>query len=239
MPRGGGWGDRVSAHLREHGAVGVVAPVIDFAPSEHPDRLTEAFRRLTDGEFDWLVVSSATTVDVMVSLGITVPETTRVAAVGETSAGALALAGYPVDFVPEADNSARGFVRDWPAEPVGARVLVPQSELNDPTLEAGLARLGFSAEFVMAYRTVGVPVTERVASGVATGRIRAVLVSSGSVARQIAAQLAPIPEGTVVVCIGPRTAFDTRAAGLPVHAIAEERTAESLVQALVDYATDL
>ena len=174
----------------------------------------------------------------MVSLGIQVPESTRIAAVGETTSGALTLAGYPVDFVPETDNSARGFVRSWPAEPVGARVLVPQSELNDPTLEAGLARLGFSAEFVTAYRTVGVPVTEKVASGVASGRIRAVLVSSGSVARQIAAQLAPLPEGTVVVCIGPRTAFDTRAAGLPVHAIAEERTTGSLVQALVDYATE-
>jgi len=45
----------------------------------------------------------------------------------------------------------------------------------------------------------------------------------------------PLPEGTVIVCIGPRTAFDTRAAGLPVHAIAEERSADALVDALVDY----
>jgi uroporphyrinogen-III synthase len=41
----------------------------------------------------------------------------------------------------------------------------------------------------------------------------------------------------VIVCIGPRTAFDTRAAGLPVHAIAEERTSDSLLDALVDYVT--
>jgi uroporphyrinogen-III synthase len=56
------------------------------------------------------------------------------------------------------------------------------------------------------------------------------------VARQLAAQLPALPASTVIVCIGPRTAFDARAAGLTVHSIADERTAESLVEALVDYA---
>jgi uroporphyrinogen-III synthase len=39
-----------------------------------------------------------------------------------------------------------------------------------------------------------------------------------------------------VACIGPRTAFDTRAAGLPVHVIAEERSTDSLIEALLEYA---
>ncbi len=51
-----------------------------------------------------------------------------------------------------------------------------------------------------------------------------------------AEQLAPLPKETVVACIGPRTAFDTRAAGLPVHVIAEERSTESLIEALIEYA---
>jgi uroporphyrinogen-III synthase len=63
-----------------------------------------------------------------------------------------------------------------------------------------------------------------------------VLVTSGSVARQLAEQLPDLPDETVIACIGPRTAFDARAAGLPVHVIAEERTADSLIAALVDYA---
>ena len=42
----------------------------------------------------------------------------------------------------------------------------------------------------------------------------------------------------MIACIGPRTAFDARAAGLPVHVIAEERTADSLIEALVDYAVN-
>lgn len=238
VPRGGAWGDGVAARLRAHGASAVVAPVVNFAGSDDPAALAAALARLEAGEYAWIVVSSATTVDVLMSFGTTIPEGTRIAAVGETTSTALALAGYRVDFVPELDNSARGFVRSWPAEAEPGRVLVPQSELTDPTLEAGLARLGFQADFVVAYRTVGVPVAPEVVADVRSGRIRAVLVSSGSVARQIAAQFAPLGEDVVVVCIGPRTAFDTRAAGLPVHAIAEERSSQSLVDALVEYADE-
>jgi uroporphyrinogen-III synthase len=235
VPRGGKWGDAVAATLRGFGAVPVIAPLINFAGAEDPSALANALHELSDGQFDWIVITSATTVDVLTSQGTRVPDSTRIAAVGETTAAALALAGYRVDFVPSSDNSARGLVKEWPASDIRGRVLIPQSDLAEPTLVAGLSKLGFAVEFVTAYRTVGVPVTSEVAMDAASGRIRAVLVTSGSVARQVAAQLAPLPEETVVACIGPRTAFDARAAGLPVHVIAEERSADSLIEALVEY----
>jgi len=239
VPRGGKWGDGVSATLRRYGAVPVVAPLLNFASTDDPSALANALHELEDGQFEWLVITSATTVDVLVSQRTRVPATTRIAAVGETTAAALSLAGYRVDFVPEGDNSARGLVREWPGAGVRGRVLVPQSEIAEPTLVAGLTRLGFDARFVAAYRTVGVPVTDAIAGDVASGRIRAVLVTSGSVARQLASQLAPLPLETVIACIGPRTAFDARAAGLAVHLIAETRSADSLIEALVEYAAEL
>lgn len=235
VPRGGSWGDHVAARLRELGGIAVIAPMLNFASAEDPAPLANALYELQDGQFDWLVLTSATTVDVLVSQGIRVPEGTRVAAVGETTAAALTLAGYRVDFAPTSDNSARGLVKEWPTSQTGGRVLVPHSDAAEPTLVAGLAKLGFQADYVTAYRTVGVPVSPEVAADVASGRIGALLITSGSVARQVAAQLQPVPDGTVIVCIGPRTAFDTRAAGLPVHAIAEARTSDALVDALVDY----
>jgi uroporphyrinogen-III synthase len=64
-------------------------------------------------------------------------------------------------------------------------------------------------------------------------------VTSGSVARQVAEQLAPLPERTVIVCIGPRTAFDARAAGLVVDGIAEERSVDSLIDTLIACVEDL
>lgn len=237
VPRGGKWGDGVAASLRSCGAIPVIAPMINFASTENEAALAEAFGRLESGSFDWLVVTSATTVDVLVSQQIVVPAKTQVAAVGETTAAALQLAGYHVHFVPEADNSARGIVREWPGEAGSGRVLIPHSDIAEPTIVAGLAALGLDVEYVAAYRTVGVSVSDEVAADVASGRVRAVLVTSGSVARQVAEQLAPLPIDTLVACIGPRTAFDARGAGLTVHLIAETRSADALVAALVEHAT--
>jgi uroporphyrinogen-III synthase len=236
VPRGGKWGDGVAASLRARGAIPVIAPLINFASTDNEAALADAFGRLQSGSFDWLVVTSATTVDVLMSQQIVVPEKTRVAAVGETTAAALQLAGYRVDFVPEADNSARGLVREWPSAAGSGRVLIPHSDIAEPTIVAGLATLGLDVDYVAAYRTVGVPVSDEVAADVASGLVRAVLVTSGSVARQIAEQLSPLPVETVVACIGPRTAFDARGAGLTVHLIAEIRSAEALVEALAEYA---
>ncbi len=238
VPRGGKWGDGVAATLRSFGAMPVTAPMINFASADDGAALASSLQELQDGGFEWLVITSATTVDVFVGQGVTIPAATKIAAVGETTAAALALAGYRVDFVPSADNSARGLVKEWPAAGyITGRVLVPQSDIAEPNLVTGLRGLGLDAQFVAAYRTVGVSVAESVQADVASGRIRAILVSSGSVARQIAAQLAPLPASTVVACIGPRTAFDARAAGLTVDLIAEDRSADALIAALVEYAT--
>jgi uroporphyrinogen-III synthase len=238
VPRGGKWGDEVAATLRGYGAIPVIAPLINFAAADDAAGLAHALRELQSGAFDWIVITSATTVDVLMSQNVTIPIGTRIAAVGETTGAALALAGYRVDYVPEADNSARGLVREWPHGEITGRVLVPQSDIAEPTLVSGLTALGLNVEFVAAYRTVGVPVTDHVRADVADGRIRAILVSSGSVARQIALQLAPLPESTIVACIGPRTAYDARAAGLVVDVIAESRSASSLVDSLVEHATN-
>lgn len=236
VPRGGAYGEAVAATLRSYGASPVVAPMVNFASPEDVPALTDALSRLARGDFDWVAVTTAAVVDVFVSQGITIPEKTKVAAVGETANSALTLAGYRVDFAPEADKSMRGLLKEWPQSETAGRVLVPQSDLSEPHLLAELAELGLDIEFVIAYRIVGIPVSEKVAADVADARIRAVLVSSGSVARQVAAQLAPLPESVVVACIGPRTAFDSRAAGLTVHVIAESRTADSLVEGLAEYA---
>lgn len=237
VPRGGKWGDGVSAELRSLGAAPVIAPLINFAPTEQPDELAAALADLQAGAYGWLVLTSATTVDVLVGQGVRIPPSTRVAAVGETTALALQLAGYPVDFVPS-DHSARGFVREWPGSPDQGPVLVPHSEIAEPTLVSGLGERAIEARFVSAYRTVGVAAPASVVADVAEGRVHALIVSSGSVARQIAEQFAPLPDCAVVVCIGPRTAFDARAAGLAVHRIADERSSRALVRALAEYAID-
>ncbi len=234
VPRGGKWGDSAAAVLRAAGAIPVIAPMINFASAGDGVILANSLHELQDGQFDWIVITSATTVDVFVGQGVSIPDSTKVVAVGETTSAALALANYRVDFAPN-DNSPRGLVSQWRELQVTGRVLVPQSDIPEPTLVSGLAELDLEVQFVAVYRTVGVPVSDAVRADVASGRIGAILVSSGSVARQIAEQLTPLPDTTVVACIGPRTAFDARAAGITVDVIAEERSSESLVAALIEH----
>ena len=234
VPRGGEWGETVAARLRDYGATAVIAPMINFASTDDTAGLAAALARLQGSQFDWLVVTSATTVDVLVGHGVIIPENTRIAAVGESTSAALIAAGYSIDFVPT-DNSALGIVKEWPDPQTRARVLVPQSDIAEPDLVRGLSVLGLDVTFVAAYRTVPVAVVPAVRDEVTSGRISAILITSGSVAREVAAQLSPVPTTTILACIGPRTASDAREAGLSVAMIAEDRSAESLVSALVEH----
>src|SRR4051812_39393258 len=152
VPRGGKWGDGVAATLRSFGAIPVIAPMINFASADDGPALANALHELQDGQFTWLVITSATTVDVLLGQGVTIPDSTKIAAVGETTGAALALAGYRVDFVPGGDNSARGLVKEWPKSEIAGRVLVPQSDIAEPNLVTGLGKLGLEVEFVAAYR---------------------------------------------------------------------------------------
>jgi uroporphyrinogen-III synthase len=235
VPRGGPWGDSVAADLRSKGASPVVAAMINFAPTADAPALERALERLAAGEFDWVTVTSATTVDVLSAWRVAVPASTRVAAVGETTAAALAAAGYTVDLVPSEDNSARGLLEEWEAATHGVvplRVLTLRSEIAKPLLTEGLRRIGHDVESVVAYRTVGVAVPENVVQDVHDGLVQAILVTSGSVAEQVQLQLGPVPETTLVAAIGPQTARDARAFGLRVDVIAEERTATALIDAV-------
>ena len=112
-----------------------------------------------------------------------------------------------------------------------------RSAIAKQVLSIGLARAGHHVEAVVAYRTVGVPVAPKVAEDVRSGRVNAVLVTSGSVAEQVQEQLGPIPETTLVAAIGPQTKTDAAQIGLRGDVVARERTAESLIDAVVEAAT--
>jgi len=236
VPRGGPWGDGVAASLRAQGAVPVVAPLIDFASTNDPETLEAALADLEAGAFDWLTVTSATTVDVLFAHGTRIPPTTRVAAVGETTAAALQAVGYRVDLVPERDNSAAGMADQLIAlEPEPRHILTLRSEIAKPVLTRRLIEAGHDVRSVVAYRTIGVPVTERIARDVANGRINAILITSGSVAEQVRSQFPDIPDTTVIAAIGPRTAKDAKRTGLPIDVVARAQTVDALIEAVSSF----
>ena len=236
VPRGGPWGDGVAATLRSQGAVPVIAPLINFAPSTDQATLEEALADLSAGRFSWLTVTSATTVDVLHAYRAAIPPETKVAAVGETTSAALQAVGYRVDLVPDQDNSAAGMAEQLIAlEGEPRDILTLRSEIAKPVLTRKLTEAGHRVRSVVAYRTVGVPVTERIAGDVRSGRINAILVTSGSVAEQVRQQFAGIPDATVIAAIGPRTAKDARRAGLSVDVVADTQTVDGLLAAVARF----
>jgi uroporphyrinogen-III synthase len=236
VPRGGPWGDGVAAFLRTKGAVPVVAPLVNFAPTDDLESLERALADLAAGVFDWVTLTSSVTVDVLAAYRAVIPVQTRIAAVGETTAAALQAVGYRVDLVPDRDNSAAGMARQMIAlEPEPRDILTLRNEAAQPVLTRGLIAAGHRVRSVAAYRTVGVPVTERIARDVESGRINAILVTSGSIAEQVRAQFPEIPPSTVVAAIGPRTAKDAQRVGLEIDVVADTLTVDALVDAVARF----
>ncbi|RLP82260.1 uroporphyrinogen-III synthase [Mycetocola lacteus] len=235
VPRDGRWGVQVAENLTAHGATPVIAPVIDFEPAPDAAALEQALEQLAAGTFDWVTVTSATTVRVLRAHAAKIPETTRIAAVGTATAAALAEARYRVDLMPPEDHTARGLVASFGAlhaHPGLGRVLVLDSALAGPTLVDGLAALGADVTRVHAYCTIPVELTPEVRTALALGDIDAILVTSGSVAVQIITQVPDLSADVVRVSIGDRTTEAAEAAGLAITIEAPIRHAESMIEAL-------
>ncbi|MFE4198596.1 uroporphyrinogen-III synthase [Paenarthrobacter sp. NPDC056912] len=149
--------------LSSLGAEPLLLPLIDFERAEDQESLDAAMDRLANGDFDWLVVSSITTVRVLLekaaergtSLAELVPPGTRVATVGPSSRRVLEAAGIAVELAPTELQSAEGLLAVWQDSP--ARVLLPQADIAAEVLGAGLAARSADVTSVIAYHTVDYP----------------------------------------------------------------------------------
>lgn len=250
VPHGGDWGDRVTSLLVAEGAQAVVVPLITFAPPEEVTALDAAVGRLADRTYDWVTVTSGTTVTALADrvAALLGPEArladalagTRVAAVGPGTARVLAAHGVTPDLLPSGERSAAGLVAEMTALPgSAARVLVPRSDLAEPTVVDGLRAAGWAVDDVVAYRTVpGPPPDDEVRAAWASGTIHAVLLSSASTARNLVDLLGAPPSSVVVCCIGSRTSAAARGLGLRVDVVPDAASAEELVAALAAAAPD-
>ena len=132
--------------LRAHGAIPISYPCLRIVPPDDLAPLDLALRELAAGQFDWLVLTSANTVQALrVRLDILglklAAESWRVAAIGPATAAAvhelLGISGVtvPGEYLTEA------LADHLPLKP-GARVFLPASTLAEPLLAERLTARG-------------------------------------------------------------------------------------------------
>ena len=251
VPRATDGTDPLVIALTANGADPVTVPLIQTVPPEDPTELDDVLLALGIGYYGWLAVTSGAAVPVLVDRALEIGATLtslvdgmHVAAVGPATERALRDAGVHVDLVPRGASSAADLLAAWPPLPAlsalpdegsaASRVLVPRGDLAAPTLATGLRARGWTVEEIVAYRTVpGPQPDDATRADWSDGRIGAVVLTSGSSARNLTEMLGPPPPGTLVVCLGPSTAAVAERIGLDVAAVATEQTPTGLVAALV------
>lgn len=222
--------------LHALGATVVVVPLISTVPIATPDEIVRSASELRSArEPRWVAFTSATAVRLVVgAAGVESLDGLLVAAVGPATARVLEDAGRTPDLV-AADRDASGLAGALLQRGLaGAIVWFPAAEGASERLVEALRGQGATVTVQHIYRSVMPDAApERLHAAIGAG-VDAITLTSGSTARHLASILAAgsLPAGISIVCIGDQTASEARAAGLPVHAVAVEASAEGLVQAV-------
>ena len=232
------------AALEAEGAGVIPLPTIETVDPPSWAELDLAIRKLSEGLFGWVVFTSVNALErfftrlEVAGLDARAFARSRIATVGAATAAALRGHGLRADLVPErftGADLARAFGRG------PGRVLIPRSAQAPREMIDTLGSAGWIPEVVHAYDTVPAARDTPEARAVRSGAFEVVTFTSGSSARAFAQIVAPphalglSPDdepGRKVVCIGPRTAEVASDVGFRVDAVAEDHTADGLLEAI-------
>ena len=236
---------KLSEGLRNLGTEPVEVPVLEIHPPEDFRALDSALGALST--YDWLLFTSANSVRslaeraVELGLGFAVPESARVAAVGESTAEALRALNLLVSFVPKefvAESLVAGLSVYWP----GKRVLLARAAAGhgvqpSDVIPNALRSAGAGVDVVDAYRNVlpeEAPALLRLALA---SPIDAVTFASSSSVTHFAEAAArahiPFPLARIpAVSIGPITSQTLREHNWPPSAEADPHDIPGLIAAV-------
>ena len=225
------------AALEGAGAQVVSFPTIRIEPRDVAT-LDEHLARLA--EYDWILMTSANTVPIVMaridSLGKRAALAhVQVAAIGPATAEALETYGVSSDVVPER-YVAEGLL-DALQGISGCRFLLPRAAEARAVLPETLRARGNQVDVVAVYDTVSSEPTAETLAEIA-GPIDAVTFTSPSTVHHFV-DLVPNAKSTldrvVIACIGPVTAQAVERYGVKASVVADRYTVKGLVQALVKH----
>lgn len=228
--------DAFAAQLWEAGAEPIVAPTIAIGPPDDPAPAEHAIAKLRS--YAWAVFTSQNGVDAFFDLLGAAGKDARafgdvkVAAIGPKTAGALAVRGIRVDFVPAVyvnEAVAEGLLERTAA---GDRVLLFRAQEAREALPDALRAAGRTVDVVAGYRTRFVDDPGLRAK---VERADVVTFTSSSAVQGLVYNLSDAPQllqRKWVATIGPITAKTALALGIRVDAIPDEYTIEGLLGVL-------
>lgn len=233
-----GRGDGLVAELNARGFEAVHSPFTEFSFETDAD-LRDALSDLAHGEFDWLLLTSVTTVKALRALPewseLPAVQEFKAAAVGEATAAAAREAGLEVETI--AQGSAASLIDVFPVNQHGGdglaqRIFYPVSSAAAPQLELALRMAGYDVQRETAYRPKTIPQPRDVVDNLAAGGFSAVVATSPMIVRALS-QLA-IHESTKLVVIGKPSEEAAISVNLPVAAVAKDPSDRALAEAVAE-----
>jgi uroporphyrinogen-III synthase len=219
-----------------HGAQVIFAPLIEVHLLEPTVAGEKFLENLGSGGYDWLAFTSSNGVKGFKAIEIPVPESTRIAAVGQATAAYLRRLGWSVEFVPQ-DHSARSLATELPAV-ADSRVLCLLGTQAGPNLTEGLAARGLKSDRLDVYSTT-VPELAPAAQGHLLSEVRkadALVLTSSSTVHRFVERFGRNAVPRMVVCIGPQTLATAKAYGIAGIAEAEAPSDQAIVKVLCELA---
>jgi uroporphyrinogen-III synthase len=212
----------LSRLLRAAGYAPVGVPAIEVIAVSQASELAEVARRLGDGEYAWIVLSSANAARFFSScVGVALGDTPVLCgtATGEALgiSPALALRHFSAQAALETLQ---------PRLAPGARILVPRAAEGRDELISGLQEWGVIVDAPVCYRTVSAEIPPWQAVDVIT------LCSPSAVAALVGAWTAERVNRARVACLGATTADAARSHGVRVDAIAQSTGMPALLKAV-------
>jgi uroporphyrinogen III methyltransferase / synthase len=235
--------------LRERGAEPLLHPTIEIRPADDPSLLREAVDAAST--YDWVVFTSDNGVEHFFSVLEASGRDARafgkalIAAIGPSTAQALAKKGVRADLVPPAykgEELAEAVLASCRERKiVSPRVLLPRAKVARDVFPEAIRAAGGNIDVVTAYETHAP--SDEAAQAIRTvlveGNIHVITLTSSSTAENLScilgAELPRLLAGKVVASIGPVTTATARRLGIDVAVTADEFTVPGLIDALERY----
>ncbi|HSQ56954.1 MAG TPA: uroporphyrinogen-III synthase, partial [Gemmata sp.] len=240
---------RMVQSLEQLGAVVQQMSGVEIRDPADLGPVDRALGQLRDGEWDWLVFTSANGVHALlrrlVALGRDLRDLGRVklAAIGPKTADALREYHLRADIVPTSEFSSEGLAEALSDLVVGKRVLLARANRGRELIREILEKTTAKVEQVAVYDQVdAVNADPAILNSLRRGEIRYITLTSSNIARSILGLFDETIRGRIergdvkLVAISPETGRAIRELGYPVAAEAVEFTEEGVVEALLKLA---